>query len=121
MGKSTGNLRDVTIQRLAKDVHVIVNHLEKRSDINKNKIGLLGHSEGGDVAVNLAVKDPHISFLVLMSAPAYPGSDIILQQIKTLNSKMGVPASKIQGSLNMEENVIKVVKTNSGWKQLKKI
>ncbi len=49
-GKSTGDHSVATTKDLAFDVIRAVEYLKSRKDIDKNKIGLIGHSEGGIIA-----------------------------------------------------------------------
>jgi pimeloyl-ACP methyl ester carboxylesterase len=80
----------------------------------------LGHSEGGDVATYLATRDKRVSFLILMSSPAYPGDDIILQQIQVINAQKGLPDSTIKQTLALERKILHTAKTDSGWVELHK-
>jgi len=50
--------------------------LLSRSDIDKNKIGLIGHSEGGMIAPMVAVKNKSVAYLVFLAGPGIPGQDI---------------------------------------------
>ena len=121
IGQSTGTLRDVNIAGLAEDVRVLVDSLEQRPEINNQKIGLLGHSEGGEIATYLAARDNRISYIILMSAPAYPGSDIILQQIQNINGRKGVPDSTVKQTLVLENNILDVAKNDSGRDNMHKM
>lgn len=60
----------------AGDVNNSLNYLLSRSDINKSKIGLMGHSEGGMIAPMVAVKNKLVAFLVLLAGPGIAGQDI---------------------------------------------
>lgn len=60
----------------AKDVNNSINYLLSRPDIDKSKIGLMGHSEGGMIAPMVAVKNKSVAFLVLLAGPGIAGQDI---------------------------------------------
>ena len=68
--KSTGSFKNSTTFDFAKDVESAIKYLKNRTEINKNKIGLLGHSEGGIVASIVASKNKDVDFVVLMASPA---------------------------------------------------
>ena len=47
VGKSTGDFKGSNSKDLARDVEAAIEFLKQRDDIDSNKIGLIGHSEGG--------------------------------------------------------------------------
>jgi pimeloyl-ACP methyl ester carboxylesterase len=77
---STGNFAQSTINDFARDAAMAVEYLKERKDIDSNKIGLLGHSEGGLVASMVAADNNDIGFVVLMASPGIKGIEIILDQ-----------------------------------------
>jgi len=50
MGKTTGDFSQATSLDFAKDVEAGLDFLEAQPEVNKENIGLLGHSEGGLIA-----------------------------------------------------------------------
>jgi len=53
------------------DLKRVLNYIEKLNGINKNKIGLIGHSRGGFVSVISASKDKRIKCLVAWSPAVF--------------------------------------------------
>ena len=49
-GKSTGDFQKAITPDFASDVESAVAYLKSRKDIDQKKIGLIGHSEGGNIA-----------------------------------------------------------------------
>ena len=47
-------------------------------------LGLLGHSEGGQIAYRLAAATPRIDFIVTLAAPAWQGDSIVMSQSRAL-------------------------------------
>lgn len=80
IGKSTyGNGVDPTTLTsidFAQDVNNSIDYLLSRNDIDKNKIGLVGHSEGGMIAPMVAVKNKSVAFMVLLAGPGIKGQEI---------------------------------------------
>lgn len=62
------------------DVQKCVEFLRMRPEIDPERLGLLGHSEGSMIAPRVCAQDPAISFCVLLSAPARPGREIFITQ-----------------------------------------
>jgi dipeptidyl aminopeptidase/acylaminoacyl peptidase len=64
-----------TIER-ADDIRAGITYLKDREEINSNRIGLIGISEGGIIAPMIAVTDSSIIAIVLMAGPATKGEFI---------------------------------------------
>ena len=64
VAKSTGDYKTATTPDFAKDVQAGVDYLRTRKEIDKNKIGLIGHSEGGVIAPIVAANSKDINFIV---------------------------------------------------------
>jgi len=96
-GGSQGDLLDARFRDLAGDALAAVAALRREAKVDRERVGLLGVSEGSLVATLAAVemttmemtpemKHP-LAFLVLLSAPSLPGREIwIDQQLKVLRA-----------------------------------
>ena len=80
VGKSQGDFKKALIMDFAADVNSAIDYLLTRKDIDKTKIGLIGHSEGGMIAPMVASASKKVSYAVLMAAPGLKGTDIIYKQ-----------------------------------------
>lgn len=80
VGKSTGVFETATIKDFCDDVAKGVGYLKSRPEINRNQIGLVGHSEGAIVAPMLAAKSNTIAFIVLLAGPGLTGEEIFCEQ-----------------------------------------
>ncbi len=89
VGESEGVYSEATTNDFANDVRAEIECLKKNPLINKNKIGLIGHSEGGAVAFMLASSCKDVKFLVSLAGLAVDGyTSLILQNRAILeNSK----------------------------------
>ena len=75
-----GLLENVTIQERADDNRSGIEYLRSRKEIDKERIGLLGLSEGGNIGPMIAASDPSVRALVLMAGSATNGFKIIEYQ-----------------------------------------
>ncbi len=80
VGQTTGNVDQATSMDFANDVLAGIEYLLKRKDVDKNKIGLIGHSEGGLIAPIVFTKWPKLAFIISLAGPGIPGADILLRQ-----------------------------------------
>lgn len=84
VGKSTGNFSTSTSHDFADDLLAVFKHLQKNKNLNKNQIGVAGHSEGGLVCAMAIAKYKKIGFYISLAGPAVRGSEILLEQAKQL-------------------------------------
>lgn len=70
VGKSHGRCCPLDFDLLADDVLAAVDALRSRDDIDDDRIGLLGLSQGGWIIPVAATKSDHVSFAVILSGPA---------------------------------------------------
>jgi len=80
VGGSTGDFWKANTEDLASDVLAGVEYLKTRADINKRRIGLIGHSEGGSIAVMAAARTPDVGFIVMMAGPGIPAAEVLYYQ-----------------------------------------
>ena len=80
VGQSGGRSETVTLRDYADDLVAIVKWLDKRDDVDQRRIAVVGHSEGGMVAMLAAAREKKIGSLVLMATRGTSGADLILEQ-----------------------------------------
>ncbi|MCM0668265.1 alpha/beta hydrolase family protein [Flavobacterium tyrosinilyticum] len=97
-GQSTGDFKKATTMDFAKDVQAGVDYLKTRKEIDKNKIGLIGHSEGGIIAPIIAGNSKDVKFIVLLAGPGIRGDKLLLLQRELLEKQMGVPDAVVEQS-----------------------
>ena len=90
IGKTTGEYGKSTSADFEKDVETSLNFLKTLKQVDTNKIGLIGHSEGGMIAPMVAVKRKEIKFLVLLAGPAVPIIDLMAQQSSDVMAASGI-------------------------------
>jgi len=86
VGGSTGDPRVATTDDYALDISAALAYVD--SIMPGVPAGVLGHSEGGTVAVKTAVSDPRCRFIVTLAAPAWRGDSIIMSQARALATAM---------------------------------
>ena len=65
---------------LAKDLVSAVSTLKHQAKIDENKIGVIGHSQGGAIGPMAALHSSEISFLVILGGPGVPGDKLMTNQ-----------------------------------------
>ncbi|MDT3696430.1 MAG: alpha/beta hydrolase [Ignavibacterium sp.] len=113
VGQSTGKQENSTTEDFAKDVLAGVNFLKERKEIDKTKIGLIGHSEGGLIAPLAAVQSNDISFIILMAGPGVSGYSILALQNELIMRSEGASEDEIQKTLKAQQEVFSILKNSS--------
>lgn len=100
-GKSTGKFQGATTADFANDVETSLNYLLSRSEADKNRIGLVGHSEGGMIAPMVAAKRKEVSFIILLAGPGEKIVDLMTEQNVAIliSQKTSNTAANAYGSL----------------------
>lgn len=88
-GSQPGDFAKATTQDFATDVAAGVAYLRGRQDIDPERVGLIGHSEGGVIAPLVAAKDPRLAFVVLMAGTGVPGDQILPRQYHDIYAASG--------------------------------
>src|SRR5690625_2551852 len=90
VGESTGSFASAISADFATDVESAIAYLKTREEVDKSKIGLIGHSEGGIIAPMVASKSDDVAFIVLLAAPGIPGDQLMIEQAKQIGKAMGL-------------------------------
>ncbi len=78
---STGSFAAATTADFADDARAQLAWLRARPEIDKRRIGLVGHSEGGIIAPFVAAQDKDVAFIVLLSGVGVPMKDLLVRQM----------------------------------------
>lgn len=112
VGKSTGNFVGATTLDFAQDAAAAVRFLLDRAEVRRDAVGLLGHSEGGNVAVLAASRSNlPVAFLVLLASPGVSGRDVLLDQMAALQQAMGASPTRIEAISAAQRSVFEAVLT----------
>lgn len=98
-GASTGTLADADFTTLAADARTAVAMLRRRSDIDPERIGVLGRSEGGWLAPMVAVRDRRIAFVILSSGSAFSPAQENLSWIRKTMKARGASDEQIDSQV----------------------
>ena len=95
VGESTGSRTAATSENFAGDALAAVGFLASRREIDRSRIGLIGHSEGGLIAPMVATRSRDVAFIVLLAAPGFPGAEIAAMQSHALLKAAGASEEQL--------------------------
>ena len=115
---SEGNFKSATSLDFASDVEAGIQYLKTRKEINKNKIGLIGHSEGGLIAPMVASKSNDVDFIVLLAGTGVTGEEILLLQQELIGRVSGISEKDLMQSKNTNKGAFEIVKKSNSQEVL---
>jgi pimeloyl-ACP methyl ester carboxylesterase len=119
VGQSGGRAESATIADFAEDARTVLLWLEKRKDVDKDRIGVVGHSEGALVAMLLAGRERgKIGAMALLAGPSTDGATIVLEQQKLLLSKMPIDDAQRAEKVALQEKINTAVVKGTGWGEI---
>jgi len=115
VGQSGGRIETVTLEDYADDVMAIIKWLGKRDDVDPRRMAVVGHSEGGSVAMIAAAKEKKIASIVLVAATGSTGADLVLEQQRHQLELMKLPDTERQQKIELQQKVQAAVISEKGW------
>jgi hypothetical protein len=88
--ESEGNFSTGTAYDFSTDAEAAFNYLRSRKEVNGNRVGLIGHSEGGMIAPMIAARNNNVDFLVLLAGTGVRGDQVILKQSVLIGQANGI-------------------------------
>lgn len=115
VGQSGGRAESVTLNDYAEDARAVVRWLERRKDVDRNRIAVVGHSEGAAVAMILATREDRVKAVVLIAGTGTTGAELVLEQQRHQLDLMKVDASDRAAKIALQEQIQAAVLKGTGW------
>jgi pimeloyl-ACP methyl ester carboxylesterase len=90
VGQSSGEFIKATSLDFADDAMAVWQFARQIEGVDRSRVGLLGHSEGGIIGPMVAAWQREVGFLILIAPPVLPGSEILSSQIDRIAEIEGV-------------------------------
>lgn len=107
-GESTGDVVLCTTEDLKNDALAGVRLLRERFD----KVGVLGHSEGGSIALMLAA-DNQVDFAISLAGMIVSGAETLLEQNRHALKSAGLPESEVEAYCGLLSNTFEAIKNGT--------
>ncbi|MDB5719678.1 MAG: alpha/beta hydrolase [Alphaproteobacteria bacterium] len=95
IGASTGDFPHATTADFATDTEAGMVFLASRPEIDRRRIGLIGHSEGGLIAPMVAARNPSVAWVVMLAGPGVNGDRIIVEQQHLIAAAAGATPDQL--------------------------
>ncbi|QIL76801.1 alpha/beta hydrolase family protein [Hymenobacter sp. HDW8] len=110
VGKSGGDYNEATPPALLTDLQAAMRALRSRPEINAAKVGVVGHGEGGNLALLAAADEEAPNFVVTMAASGISGRDLVLQQQADLYRSLGASVTQMQIGVMRRQAILDVIR-----------
>lgn len=111
VGGSTGKVDESTTADFAQDALAGVRFLKKHAKIAPDRIGLIGHSEGGVVAPLAASQSTDVAYVVLLAGTGVPGAEVITLQSERISRASGMSEENIKREDEVMRRSIEVMRS----------
>jgi len=105
VGQSGGRVESSTIADYAEDVRAAVRLLSERKDVDRSRIVVAGHGDGGAIALIAASKEKRIAGIALMAASGVTGSEQLLAQQQRALSRLNLSAEEKQAKVDTQRRI----------------
>lgn len=117
-GQSGGRAESAALNDYADDARAAVEMLARRKDVDRRRIAIVGHGDGGAVALIAASKEKKIRAVGLLATPGGTGADLVLAQQQRALSRSKMTAAEKQAAVDLQRRIHEAVITGEGWEQL---
>lgn len=105
----------------ASDILAIKNFLKSRDDVDTNRIGILGHSEGALAAYIAEAKSSDFAFIVSLAGPIIGGDSLIVEQMRIQMKNEGIPDSLIEETISDQYLIYNIIRENKDIELIRNI
>jgi len=118
IGQSGGRAESAGLLDYVEDVRAAIKMLERRKDVDPKRIAVIGHSEGGTVALTAASKEKRIGAVAVLGTPGMTGADIVLAQQQRLLNRSALSAEDRQKKIDAQKRIHDAVISGKGLELL---
>jgi len=112
VSESEGDFSQATTLDFATDAEAGIDFIKTLKNVDQNKIGIIGHSEGGMVAQMIAAKNNKIDFVISMAGPGIENDKLMLIQKKQIEKNLGYNEDEVNDNQKLFGNIYDIMKKN---------
>lgn len=110
-GASTGRFMGATSDDFARDAEAAVRWLRARPEVADDRVGIVGHSEGGLIGPLVASRTPEVAFLVLLAGPGIPSSELLVMQGALISRAGGDTEREIERTGALQRQMFSAIRS----------
>ncbi len=110
VGKSGGVYNSATTADLVTDVQAAMNCLRTQKLVAAYRVGLIGHGEGGNVALLAASAAHPPAFTVSLAAYGQPGYDVLMRQQGEIMRLIGSDPAQVKAAQDIYQRTVAIIR-----------
>ena len=114
VGQSGGRVESASLADYAEDVRAAVRMMTDRKDVDRRRIAVVGHSEGGALALVAASKEKRIAALGLLATIGMTGADLNMYQVTHALERSNRSEAERQNTIELQRQIQQAVLTGKG-------
>jgi pimeloyl-ACP methyl ester carboxylesterase len=117
-GQSGGRAESATLGDHADDAISVFRWLRARRDVDRDRIGIVGHNEGAWTALLAATRERDIAAVVTLESPATTGTERVVEQQRHVLERMQLAPADRVARIELQEKINAAVLTGKGWEDI---
>jgi uncharacterized protein len=118
VGQSGGRPEAATLTDYAEDANAAIKMMSDRKDIDRKRIAVVGHSEGGSVAMLAAAKNDRVAAVILVATIGVTGKELNLYQVTHGLERSARSEAEKQATIELQKKIQEAVLTGNGWDKI---
>src|SRR5688500_17261672 len=106
---STGTFAGATSDDFARDAEAAVRWLRARPEVADDRVGIVGHSEGGLIAPLVASRTRDVAFVVLLAGPGTPSAELLMAQGALISRAGGDAEREIERTTALQRELFTAI------------
>ena len=115
VGQSGGRTEVATLRDFAEDAKSVVKAISDRKDVDRNRLAVIGHGEGGWIAMLTAAKNGRVKAVGLISTAGVTGQELNLYQVVHGLDRSSRPEAERLATVDLQKKIQNAVITGTGW------
>lgn len=116
VGQSGGRVESASLEAYMEDARAVLQWVRRRRDIDRNRVAVIGHSEGGAVALLLAGRNRgDVDAIGLLAAPGDTGRNVTLAQQRHALNRANESEDSRREKIALQNRLMDAVMTGTGW------
>lgn len=119
VAQSEGNFGAATTFDFADDAEAAVAFLKSQEEIDSDRIGIIGHSEGGIIAFVLGARLDDLSYIVSLAGSGVKGDSLLLKQAEDVFRSLNTSPSLYEPLLEKGKQIYTIIEEDDNVEVIK--
>lgn len=118
VGQSGGRPESATLADYTEDLRAAIRMMGDRKDIDRRRLALVGHSEGGSLAMLAAAKNGRVAAVALVATIGVTGAELNMYQVTHAAERSNRSPEERQATIALQRQIQQAVLTGKGWENV---